>query len=69
MQKKSDKDKLINIAAKVLSIPPATLKQALENALDVSILKRDNEMLKALIDNERKQHENEIQELKRQVRR
>jgi len=69
MQKKSDKDKLINIAAKVLSVPPATLKQALENALDVSILKRDNEMLKALIDNERKQHENEIQELKRQIRR
>ena len=69
MSKKNEKDKLIDIAAKVLSIQPTILKQALENALDISILQREIQMLRDLINQQQQQHDNEIKELKRQLKR
>lgn len=60
MSKKTEKDKLIDIAAKVLSIEPNVIKDALNNALDLSILKRDNEILKQTLLREREEHEKEI---------
>jgi hypothetical protein len=45
MAKKSDKDKLIEIAAKVLNMPAKNLADALDETLDRSVLKRDNMLL------------------------
>jgi hypothetical protein len=67
MAKKNDKDKLIEIAAKVLSVQPTTLKEALENALEISVLKRNIAQLAEMLESERLQHENEIKELKAQI--
>ena len=65
MAKKNTKEKLIEIAAGVLSMKPETLALAIDNALDVSILKRDNQLLAEMLIRERNQHENEIKELKK----
>ena len=45
MAKKNDKDKLVEIAAKVLGISPIRLSEALDASLDISVLKRDNMLL------------------------
>jgi hypothetical protein len=68
MAKKNERDKLIDIAAKVLSIPPATLKEALDNALEISVLKRNLGQLAEMLESERLQHEKEIEELKQKLR-
>ncbi len=67
MPKKTERDKLIEVAAKVLSIEPKALHEALENALEISVLKRDLHLLGEMLKSERQQHDDEIKRLKQQV--
>lgn len=68
MAKKTEKSKLIEIAAKVLSIEPKMLEQALDNALEISVLKRDNMLLAQMLNKERQDHEKEIASIRQQGR-
>lgn len=69
MAKKNDKDKLIEIAARVLSIEPTMLKDALANSLETSIHKRNLELVTEMLNRERIEHEKEIKELKETITR